>query len=306
MSLMEIDKCNSCQGVDKCRSYCALHAGKALVNFIYMMDTIETKIGEYSSREIGGKHDLIFYGHQIYDVKSPSWLLTDISTTLDITNKFKNAFDKNVIQIAKEYLKHVEVAKNIEQDIIDRIRKINANKLLALPFRPQSRYLVSFNDSGKKRLGEINNIKWVTNKTTNKLECTITFIEIGDPDHTTIRLSVEDYLDKFTFESHTLSYKVDANVYKWIKTTKHGFFKPIEFTDKNVTVAIDGTYLYYTANNETIIIGGWTSNNNLVLMNNNIKNDIVNKILKNADFLSYHRKYIAPYSLYEANKINLK
>ena len=117
MSLMEIDRCSKCPGVNNCRSYCELHAGKALVNFIYMMDTIETKIGEYSSREIGGKHDLIFYGHQIYDLKSPSWLLSDISTTLDISNKFKNAFNKNIIQIASSYLNHIEANKDVEINI---------------------------------------------------------------------------------------------------------------------------------------------------------------------------------------------
>ena len=116
--------CTKCKGIENCNKTCILHSGKALVDFIKRADMIETRIGEFSSREKGKKQDLVVYGHQLYDLKSPSWLLTDINTSLDATDKFRKAFDKNAFQIASMYCKYINMPDDEANDILEKIKKL--------------------------------------------------------------------------------------------------------------------------------------------------------------------------------------
>ena len=96
--------------------------------------------------------------------------------------------------------------------------------------------------------------------------------------------------------------KHDKNL---IKINDYGIFKPILIKDGNVSIAIDGTYVYYTTNNDTHIIGFWNDKDELVI-DNSIKTKAITKIKDNLAYIKNHKKYMAPYMLFEPNIIEIK
>ena len=295
--------CDECQGVSKCTKLCALHTATSLAEFIQRVDVIETKIGEYSSRKPGTKPDLIFSGHQLFDINQPSWLLSDIKTTsLDANSKFKSAYGKTVLQLISLWARENNISDEMSRDILEKLRGINKNKLLVLPFKPRTKCYVDYSPSEKRVAAEISNLKWTTNKTNYKLECMITF---DDGNHKPLKLSILDYITKFKLERFDIQQKLTKNAVKLIKVTDHGLFKPIVVKDKHLSVMLDGSYLYYEFNHETSIIGFWNEYGTLTLLNNQLKSNALKLIMDNIDVIKLHRKYIAPYLLYEENIIEL-
>lgn len=305
---LQTGSCTNCTGLDKCNKVCLLHSGKALVDFIKRIDVVETRIGEYSSKDKGGKQDLVVYGHQIYDMDTPSWLLTNIDTMLDVTDKFMKVFNKNAIQISTMYCKHIGMTAEETKEITDKIKGINKNKLLAIPFKPGTscNVDVAIDDSTeKKKDATIKYIKWITNKETHKLNCTIGFNLLNVTSTQTVKINMCDYIDKFRLNQMELKAKGAKHDKSLIKVTDYGIFKPIVIKDKKTIIAIDGTYLYYEANDETHIIGYWNDRNELVV-DSKIKSKAVDKIKDNIDYIKNHKKYMAPYMMYEPNIIELK
>jgi hypothetical protein len=300
--------CSNCIGVNKCTRCCVYHLGKAFVNFITNVQVIETRIGEYESREKGTKPDLVVYGHQIWDMSSPSWLLTDINTIINVSDKFLNAYGKNAFQITNVYCKFAGISTAETKEITDKIKAINSNKLLILPFKPKTECSVDLVAEGineKKLESKIEYLKWTTNKETHKLECMIGFSSEKFNGAKTFKMSIEDYLTKFRLSQIDIRSKGAKQDNNLIKMTHHGIIKPIVVKEGNTSIAVDGTYVYYTVNGETSIIGFWNERNELVL-NNNIKGKAITKIKDNMDFIKDHKKYIAPYMMYEPNIIEVK
>ena len=299
--------CANCTGIDKCTKSCALHLGKALVDYINRVDMIETKIGEYGSRVKGTKPDLITSGHQIFEINSPTWVLTDISTTLDISDKFLNAYGRNAFQLASMYCKHIGMSDTDTKEITDKIKAINRNKLLVLPFKPHTECNVDVEVNGateKKKDCKILYIKWITDKETHKLNCTIGFELNNSVGPSLVKINIKDYINKFRLSKLDMSVKGNKKDKEIIKITDYGIIKPIVINDGKSSVAIDGSYIYYIVNGETHIIGYWDSQDKLVITSD-IKSKAMTKIKDNLEFIKGHKKYIAPYMLYEPNVILL-
>lgn len=299
--------CNNCKGINSCNKYCILHAGKALVDFINRVDMIETRIGEYESSKRGGKLDLVTDGHLIFDVDSPNWLLTDINTTLDASSKFNSLFDKTAFQLANIYCTKIGMNKDEVTEVTNKITKINKNKLLVLPFKPHTQcniYVDAEGNKHAKRDAKIRFIRWVTDKQTYKLICEIGFEVPSAPGKTDCRILVTDYIDKFRLSSMDIQAKNNKQDDSLIKVTNYGMIKPIVVRDKNVDIAIDGTYMYCTINGDTRIIGYWDANDKINITIDT-KSKAINKIMDNINFIKNHKKYIAPYLIHEANVITL-
>ena len=115
-----------------------MHAGKALIDFLSRVDMVETRIGEYSSSRRNGPIDLIVSGHQLHDLENPSWILTSTNVTLDASNKFSNVFGSTPTQLINNYCNKTGVPAEEQKDIINKLTKLNKNKLLILPFKPHT------------------------------------------------------------------------------------------------------------------------------------------------------------------------
>lgn len=298
--------CNNCKGLDNCSKACIYHSGKALVNFITGVDMIETRIGEFSSRTIGGVQDLVVSGHQLWELDHPSWLMTDINTILDVSDKFRTAFDKNAFQIASEYCKFIKMTNEEIRDITEKIKCINKNKMLVLPFKPHTRCNIDYELDGKQlknKESEIHSIKWRTDKETHKLDCDVNFLD-GETNKI-IKINIKEYLRKFRLNKMDNHSKVAKTDIKMIEFTDYGIIKPIVVDDGKNKLALDGTYLYYKELDDLHIVGYWDNRDNLVF-SDNIKCKAITKIKDNMNLIRNHKRYIAPYLLYEENTIKVK
>lgn len=299
---------NSCKSIEKCSKYCALHAGRALENFINNVDMVESRIGEYDRRERGGKLDLVVSGHQLWDLKSASWLLTDISTTLDAAQKFRSICGKTPLQVLEMYCKHSGMSEEDTKETISKLQKINKNKLLIIPFKPHAVCNADIEVDkvkDKNRQGEIAYIKWHTCRETFKLLCTIGIGIDGATNKSVYRYNITDYLDKFRLSNLDMKAKGNKGDKTLIQVTNHGIIKPIAVNEGNVTIAIDSTYLYLTFNGETSIIGYWDANEELIITKQ-VQYKALKKITDNLGTIKMHRKYIAPYLMYEANEVTVR
>lgn len=302
MDFVGNSKCSTCKGVEKCNNYCSIHAGKALVDFLNRVDMIETRIGEYSSRTRGGDLDLVVYGHQLHELNSPSWLLGNISITLDASNKFKSVFDKTPVQIINNYCSDSGISNEEVKEIINKLTKLNKNKLIILPFKPHTVCNLTTEDGELKDMA-IKYIRWETDKTTYKLNCVICFHSEKDSNKQIYKFPVTDYIDKFRLSSLEIQAKSSGYDKSLIKITDYGIIKPIEIEDKGQIIAIDGSFVYSVINGATRVVGYWDENDNLVFNVDTGKSKAYKKIIDNTNFIKHHKKYMAPYMMYESNVV---
>lgn len=306
---IKANDCSTCNNIEVCSRSCVLHTGKALINFIEQIDIIETRIGEYSSRRKGTKPDLVVSGHTLYDINSPSWLLTDINTPLDASDKFCQAFDKSTFQIALMYCSRMKFDAERTKSITNKITSINNNKMLVLPFKPHVQCIVSAEVNDTKLSREhctLECLKWQTNKDNFKLECTLNFKAVSSSlsDLPMIKLPLTDYISKFELSQMDIQAKSSKHDKNMIKITNQGIFKPIIIKEGTNTIAIDGTYVYYNNNSESYIIGYWDDNDKLIIKSD-IKLKAITKINDNINYIKNHRRFIAPYLVYSPNTIVL-
>lgn len=296
--------CKKCTGELKCTKMCEIHTCKALVNYLKNIDVMETKIGEFNSRVSGGKQDLVVSGHQVYGSNlEVGTILTDIGTILDATRKFKNAFGKTPVQLLNTSKEELGITTEEAQGIVNMIVKLNSNKLVILPFKPETVCIVSTPDSYKSEQDMVlKTIVWKTNKETHKLEAHVKFSAKSSSGSQSYMIS--DYMDKFKIKALNIASTGEKRDNRLISITNYGMIKPIEVVSKGITVAVDSTYVYSTVDNITQIIGAWNPRGDLVIIDKN-KNKALTKIMENSGLLKSHRKYIAPYKLHEANVVEV-
>lgn len=305
----EIDRtvCRQCSGEKKCTKMCDVHTCKALINYLKSVDISETHIGEFSSRTRGGKQDLIVSGHQVYGLTlEVGSILTDISTVLDATRKFQNNSGRTVVQMLNASKDELGLTLEDAKYYVDFISRINSNKVVIVPFKPETHCIVSTPKGYQSETdGIITNIAWRTNKETHKLEATVRFKQSkGTEMEPSIVYKMSEYMDMFKIKSLNSADKGEKIDTSLIQMTDYGIIKPIEIQYKNSSIAIDNTYIYYTVDSITKIIGGWNPSGDLVIVDN-VKGKHMTKIKENMSLIKSHRKYIAPYTLYEVNTISL-
>lgn len=298
--------CDSCKDLGTCTKACYMHLGKAMVDFIEHIDVVETRIGETESRKAKGPVDLIVAGHQIYKDEVPGWILKDISTILDKSDKFNMAYEMTAFQIAKKYCENTGKTTEETFEIVEKIRQINKNKLFIVPFKPNTVCSIEYDDGetvAKNTEAQISSVKWNNNAETHKFEAVLYF-EVDNMPKKSQQYSISDYLSKFSLtqiDMHTRASKVDKKI---IKVDNNGIISPIVIKYGVNQIAIDGSYVYMVKPQETYIIGVWGAGDKL-LIDNSIKNDAIDKIRNNENFIRCHKRYIAPYMLYEPNVIQL-
>jgi len=298
--------CDNCGGFSTCTNACYMHLGKALVDFINRIDVVETRIGELEARNLKGDLDLVVSGHQLYGDGESGWILTDISTMIDKSDKFLTAYDMTAFQIAKKYLEKAGVEQTEIEETLEKIRQINKNKLFIVPFKPNTMCLVESNEDDIVSKGEeaqIHSVRWNSNETNHKFNMTILF-EMQNANKRIQKYNVTEYLDKFSLtqiDMQTRASKVDK---KLIKIDNSGIIRPIVIKQGDIQLALDGTYLYRITAADISIVGVW-GNGDKLLYDTSIKSEALEKIKNNENFIKCHKKYIAPYMLYTPNVVEI-
>jgi hypothetical protein len=277
-----------------------LNIGKALADFVNRVDVTKTRIGEYERSQRGGRQDLIVYGHQMYDAHNVSWLLADIKTVMDCSDKFKGYSSKTPVQLLKEYCEYVEMPSADRNELVDKLTSINSNKMMVVPIKPKSMCNVEFGDD-KRKDAQITSIRWVTNKDTHKLECKVIFKTKTDEK---VTHDIRDYQDKFRVNGMESRMRVGKHDSTIIKMSRSGIIHPIELCTNDSRLAVDGTYMYYVSKGKIHIVGYWDKQG-VMKVTKPVPSELLDRMKDNLEYIKDHKKYIAPYLVFEANSITI-
>lgn len=330
--------CDNCIGENACNKYCTLHAGKALVDFLSGIDITRTHIGDYESRERNGKKDLVCFGHKLWEVEQPAHLLGDIKTVLDSEPKFKGYFNLSPNGLMDAYCKKHDISEEDIEQLHSMTSDMTKNRIIALPIKPHMECLIDINKSieakaglltkkktidGKQVDGEeekaavketkaktkdryetsrVNYVVWRVNSTTHKLDCTVAFRVGPKNNEKTYTFSMCDYMDAFKINLESVPSAMDK---KLIKMTNYGIVRPIEMTDGETTIAIDGSFVYDVQGSIIRVIGHWVNSRELKITGGEMSN-VLKKLLDNKEVVRSHRRYIAPYILYPSNLVEVR
>jgi hypothetical protein len=231
---------------------------------------------------------------------------------IDASGKFISQGDESPLSMLKAYIDSLNVDREAKEIAILTFKKVNSNKLLPVPIKTGSECEIISEDSNGKQavsVGKVRLVKWVTDKKTGKLNCTLFCdIEKGSFDAKVAKIPIVDYGERIRLPQieHTLkSSELDRD---FIKMTPIGFIKPIEVFDGKYTVAIDGQHIYRVQEDRIFIAGSW-SGNKLVLnkeMSDSLqKTKAYKKIHSVINYIERHKRFIVPYGLCEANIIDL-
>jgi len=302
--------CKNCD-MNKCERHCIIHTGKALYDYIAGIDTVETKIGEYSHMYNKSNKELIYSGYKVFELSEPIHILSPIDTEIIVSSKFANVHDYTAFQLLKEYINYANIDKEEADYVVNKLSKLNKNKLLIIPIKPHSecRLNEDIDDVTLDKTGKVHYIDWNTNKETHKLECTVAIKFGGKIADKIYKYNISDYNDKFRISSLDVKMIGSKTKNKFIKMNEYGMIHPIEVACNDFSIIIDGTYLYCKYMNRSTIIGQWGPNNSIEKKDGNtelFKSKVFDQIRKNMDYITSHLKYIAPYGIIETNKIIVK
>lgn len=290
----------------KCDSYCALAAGDNIARFLREVDVVESKIGDIADTS----SKLLVTGMQLDETGNPTHLLSDISTSVDVTQKFCSLFNKTALSLLNEYIKETDVVDGDE--LRDKLRKIEVNKLLILPIKPKMGCNVTIEEEEKGgktktqvKATNVASIRWQTNIKSHMLECLIVTDIIDGRENKRYKVNIEDYSDKLRLVDieRFINNDIDRNI---VRMSRFGYVKPIAFLDeKRCGLAIDNTYMYLVDGSKATIIASWDKKD---LKGGGIFNDIsktvlYNRIKKDLNYIWQHRRYIVPYGLAECNVV---
>lgn len=297
------------------------HTGKALANFVNYSKVTYTKLGTYSSSKQGGKIDVVASGHQIYDMNdksirlAPSTVYTFTNVTaLDKSPIFKNQLSIKTSKILSDFLDSTQLSTELKEDLIKKLKDINARKCLIIPLVIKSDFKVNYNNEDNKKekvLAKVRDIKWMTNKETYKLECSVCFETKINGEDKYIRYPITEYIKSYVPDKLEYSKNITKLNISILKFDPIGIINTIELTDGYQSLVIDNSFIYWSHNGITNVIGEWDYNTGDLLMNKNTvkaigKTDLYKVFDNNINLIANHKHLIAPYNLFNTNKVNIK
>lgn len=305
--------CSNCTGPEHCNKYCALQSGINIVNFINGIDVVETQIGELRSDGPNNKTNLIVSGHIMELGASPTYILSDLKTIIDVSGKFAQDSGISPLQALKSYLDTLDYPEDVKYEAIKTFKKVNSNKLLPVPIKPGAECEITVEDSNGKKVtskSKVIIIKWVADKKTGKLNCTVfcTLDKSAMENTKFAKIPITEYGESIRLPQIEHSLKSSEIDRSMIQMNSLGFIKPIVVSDNNMTLAIDGQHLYRINDDKIFIIGSWKSGK-IVSFQGDLeavtKTKAYKKIHNCINYIERHRRFIVPYGMLEANKIKV-
>lgn len=308
--------CQNCVGIDKCNKFCEMHMGVNLINFISNIDFIETQIGEFKEDYKTGKTSYIVSGHSIESYGNPVYIMSSLETSIDASGKFKPCNGRTPQQILHAYLDTLDMTSEVKTKSMEIFKQFNSNKLMPMPLKPGEECEATYQDNtGKSNTAvcKIQSVRWNADKDTGKIKCKIIIsIEKGNSFDTSckmVQIPITEYGTNIKLPKLERMLKSSEMDRDMIKMTDIGFIKPIQISDSKYTIALDNTYLYRVSDNRTFIIGRWQGTKIVDFMSGMdpiLKSAAYKRILNAIAYIDRHRRFIAPYGLYEPNVLIAK
>lgn len=301
--------------------YSVEFTGRALANFINISKVTYSKIGTYSNSQKNGKIDIVASGHQIFDMNDNNIMNSPVTTytytnrtILDKSPVFQNDFGIKTFNILNNVLENTELEQEIKDQLIQKLKDIDSKKCLVIPVRPYADFKVNYEIGGQKKTklaAKVKYIKWLTNRDTYKLECTVGFeLETGEGQKI-VSLPISEYGRNFVPDKMEYWNDINKSNIDVLSFNNIGLIKPLELTDGLQSLIVDGSYLYWLHNGTTSVVGEWDYTTGNLIINADIqkslaRNDIFKQLKNNITLLNGHKHLMIPYNLSPLNKINVK
>lgn len=295
--------------------------GRALANLVNINKVTYNKIGTYSNSQKNGKIDIVASGHQIFDMNDNNIMNSPVTTytytnrtIIDKSSVFQNEFGIKTFMILSNALDKTDLEQEIKDQLIQKLKDIDSKKCLVIPVRPYADYKVNIEINGQKKnkvAAKVKYIKWLTNRETYKLECTVGFeVETGDGQKI-MSFPIGEYGKTFTPDKMEYWNDINKADMSVLKFNNIGLIEPLELTDGLQSLIVDGTYIYWLHNGTTNVIGEWDYNTGSLIINNETqkalaRTDVFKFLKNNITLLNGHKHLMIPYNLAKLNKINVK
>lgn len=303
---MEVDMNENKQGSSKSNLYTEEHLGKALSLFIQEMDLVESNIGKIYGTE---KNRRMITGLQSDDGYDNCDLCCSSKNKHNIINKLKYK-NKDLVEIMSNSMDKFNVSEDTKNQLIERYRLFEDDKLVSNIFKQGSKCLVNILDDGRKfKEGSINTIFWELDTDGNLGIRYIITVGTGFECK-----KVKTDISKFGIELRKISgdnsLGSKANL-KLLRATNYGIIKTPVLKYGNYKVIFDNVCAYFKNNEDTYIIGYWANGFNKFIKNDNYKllenlKNLETAFRQNLDYVYLNKKFIAPYGTIEENVLEIK
>lgn len=288
-----------------CDKFCVNVIGDNLARFLREVDCIESSIGNLADKPYIVSGIMVGHNGETVNVLSP------ISQSIEMKDKFISSVDESSMQILKSYIKLTSAEDG--EELIDKLSKINSSKLLISPFKPgmPCEVLVEVHTKeGKKEVfkqTKIDSIKWF-NTVDDGLQCTVITAVIDTNGNKRGKVKPEEYGERIKLvdiERNIVSANIDRSL---IKMNKYGLIQPIQVMESAKSgIIIDNTYMYSVENKTVTMVAYWDKagfTGEKAYMDI-AKGSAYKRIKKNIQFIAAHRRYMAPYGLMAVTQVGL-
>lgn len=302
-------------GQENCSGLCNYAVGKRLATFLKEIDTVETKIGDMDKSK-HSKDSLIVTGLTLYKKEEKSTVLKpSYNVSIPMEERFKRYNEKNARAILKEYINISGLEDGIE--LINKMRLIEENRVVFAPFKPEQICDVIHTRVSKRQdvngkhiecRTSIESIKWSIVDNDEKLQCVIHVSMVNPDTMKRVKLRVQDYCTTYNLVDLDRLREKSNLQGQIIKMTKFGYIQPIEIKSGGYRVIIDNCNIYsqHSDSSDIKVIGEWVKGK-LQMTKAKITDDKVSKAVSmNMNYISKHRRWIAPYGMCETNKLTVK
>lgn len=288
---------------------CSLYTGRAIYDFISRSEMYETEIGSIGKPGKLDTQALVVIGYQRYNTcTTPSTLLkagTDIK--VNMRPKLNDAFTMTAIQLLVYYMETAKVDIATQNEIKNKTLRFWQNKNVINSLKLGKKYTLIHDTSDNKECELVSSV-WKVDKT-GEINQELIFKKIINGQPKTIIMDITDYMTTFFDSEHELIMKNSKIVKEAIKMSRYGLIHPVSFIDKEKRkISADCTYIYYTENGTTKILGYWDGYKIIPVGNvlNNIKATKLYKVFEaNSGLIAKHKDLIAPYLTFEENIIEV-
>lgn len=301
------------QGIDTKKQgdvrICSLYTGRAIYDFISRSEMYETDIGNIRKPGKLDKQALIVIGYQRYSTcTTPSAILkagTDIR--VNMRPKLSDAFTLTAMQLMAYYMETAKIDKAIQSEIRNKMLRFWQNKNVINSLKLNKKYTLIHDTSDNKECELVSSL-WKVDET-GEINQELIFKKVINGQPKTIIMDITDYMTTFFDSDHEIILKNSKVIKDTIKMSRYGLIHPVSFIDEEKRkISADCTYIYYTENGTTKILGYWDGYKIIPVgsVQDNIKSTKLYKTFEaNSGLIAKHKDLIAPYLTFEENIIEV-
>lgn len=167
----------------------------------------------------------------------------------------------------------------------------------------------SIGNKSQERNVSIESVRYEVNRETGKIEAYIITKPVGTHPTKRVKASIEEYGVNILLDSIEGKHSVSNEIREFIRISRFGYIKPIKVNKGKAgySIYIDNCFLYEEQDDEIKVIGFWNTNGISRLFTTDAQNKLkeCKKLLDSLEYISQHRRYIAPLGLADYTEVTV-